>query len=356
MSAAFELMRLAIHYVDRSADEPVYAPCEQDVAALHPAIAEFMTDLVLEVWEAPDTGTTRSGYFAPDDHPRLGPSFVKGRRDQLLRPGKDGFFTASRELAHHLHRRSHPRASPGLLAVMQFLAPGAGDPFAALLKIRHRDARFVRVLSDALTQLEVEQVENMLVHEIQKGAIIPHPHKPGYDLKVIDKQATDDPAVYFTESFLGCSTKKSDEHQVIRLVPEMRKYAALRELPVATEELPQVVAALQKQRGNVTTAVVARAIQERGALGPDFQPDDFQTYVDKESDLGPLDIPIERLLKSGKQARHPRSFVYRFHDPHLSGITLSGPPDKLAQVLSVDGDTVTFHIETDRSGFSVGYR
>lgn len=70
MSPSLELNRLAIHYVDRNAGGPIYAPREQDVATLHLTIVDFIAGLVSKVWDAEDTGSTRSGRFVPDDHER----------------------------------------------------------------------------------------------------------------------------------------------------------------------------------------------------------------------------------------------------------------------------------------------
>lgn len=354
MPCDLQLNRLAIHYVDRTSQSPVYAPREQDVAALHPTIVGFLLGLVSVVWDALDTGPTRAGRFVPDDHGRLGPSAARQCLHTILQ-GEDGFFDISKDLAQHLYQQSPGTASPGLLAVMRMVRPNDGAVFVALLKIRHKDESFVRVLGEALTQLEVEQVENMLLREVQKGAIIPHPYKTEYDLKVIDKQATDDPARYFTENFLGCLTKKSDEHQVKRLLPELQRYARDRGMPVATEKLPHVVAALQERNTDVTTTVLAEVVREQEVFGPDLQPDDFITYIEQQSDVGPVDIPRARFARRGKRAEQPRRLTYSFLDPDLRGVTLSGPPETLARILSIDGDVFTFRIQTIRDGVSVDY-
>jgi hypothetical protein len=355
MSPSLELNRLAIHYVDRNADGPVYAPREQDVATLHPTIVDFIVGLVSRVWDAEDTGSTRSGHFVPDDHERLGPSVTKQCVGRIL-DDDAGFFDASKDLALRLYRKSHPRASPGVLAVMRLVHVDEGSMFVAILKIRHTDRSFVRVLSDALTHLEVEQVENMLLRDIQKGAIVPHPYRHEYDLKVVDQQADDDPARYFTEDFLGCLTKKSDEHQVRKLLPELEKYARKRRLPLTPARLPRVVTALQERGEDVTTDLLVEMVQKQAVFGPGFRPDDFRTYVERESELGALDIPKQRFARRGKTAERPRRVVYRFHDPKLQGVTLSGPPETLARLVSVDGDTVTFSIQTVKDGFHVDYR
>jgi hypothetical protein len=351
MSLNLELNRLAIHYVDKNSETLEYAPGEQDTKALNSTITEFLLGLVSKVWDAPDTGSTRSGHFVPDDHEQLGPSLAKQCAHTILHE-EDRFFDTSKDLAQHLYRQSPGTASPGLLAVVRLVRPNDQEVLVALLKIGHKDESFVRVLEEALTQLEVEQVENMLLRDIQKGAIIPHPHRGDYDLKIIDKIAAGDPARYFVEGFLGCLTKKSDEHQVKRLLPELRRYARERDLPVMGERLPRVIAALQERETNVTTRVITEVVQENEALGPDFQPGDLETYIDQESDLGQVDIPPEQFVRRGKTHR---KITYTFRDPRFRGMTISGPPRVLEDILSVEHDTVTFFLQTTRDGFEVRY-
>jgi hypothetical protein len=305
------------------------------------------------VWNAEDTGSNRSGHFVPDDDAKLGPSIVKQHFEDLCQAG-NRFFNATKELATHLYRQTPGTASPGVIAVLQLIQPADHKVFIAILKIRHKDEKFVRVLSQALTQLEVEQVENMLLSDIQKGVIIPHPHKSDYDLKLIDKVVRGEPAKYFSENFLGCSTKKSDEHQVRRLLPELRQYAQKRRLPLKNERLSGVIVALQEQDTNITTPVITEIVQEQEVFGPDFQPDDFETFINRESDLGSVDIPRERFNGRGKTLK-PRSITYKFRDPRFRGVTIKGPAEILRNILSVEGDTATFRIETTANGYDATY-
>lgn len=356
MSSGLRLDRLAVHYVDRNAEEPVYATGEQNVVVLHPTIVGFLMNLVDEIWDAPDSGSTRSGLFVLDDHERLRPSFVKRWADEIAvagDPESDRFFATSKALAEHLHQQSHPRASAGLLAVMRLTS--SDSCFVALIKIRHRDESFVHVLSDALTQLDVEQVQNMLLPNIQKGVIIPHPVRSEYHLKVIDKQASEDPAQYFVEDFLGCITKKSDEHQVKKLLSELQSYAHDRDLPLAIEKLPQVVTCLQEKETDIDTPMVAEVAQEQEVFGPDFQPDDLTHYITSESDLGPVDIPRQRFSRRGKTGQRPRRLTYRFRDPHLRGVVLTGPAETLRRLTQADGDIFTVQIETSRNSIDIDY-
>lgn len=352
MTLDFKLDRLAIHYVDKKSERMLYAPGEQDVGALDPAISKFLLKLVFEVLDAPETGATRSGRYIPKSDKQASAPVAEESLTKILN-GKDGFFDSSKRLALHLYDSTPPNASPGVLAVVRLVQPDKNKVYVAILKIRHKDESFVKLLGEALTHLEVEHVQNMLLQDIQKGAIIPHPEREDYDLKVIDQQATDDPAIYFAENFLGCWTKKSDEHQVKRLLTELQQYGQDRGLPIRTDKLIGVVTALQNMGTDITANRLAKAVQEQRIYGPKFQPDDFKRHIE-QSDLGKLDIPGQRFRSRGKGAV-PRECIYVFTDPQFKGLTISGPPETLEKILRVDGDTATFSIQTTRNGFNVKY-
>ncbi len=354
MSLDLDLKRLAIHYVDKKTNRLEHASQEQNVEVLSTTIIKFFLDLVSEVWTKEDKGPNRSAGFVPDDDAKRGPSVVKQNFEDLCRQGGEHFFRASKALATHLYQQTPGTASPGILAIMQLKRHSDRETFIAILKIRHKDERFVRVLSQALTQLDVEQVNNMLLSDIQKGAIIPHPHKDNYDLKLIDKNVADDPAQYFAEGFLGCLSKKSDEHQVKKLLPELSQFAQKRGLPLMKEKIPDIVNALQEQGTNITTSVIAEIVHNRGIFGPDLQLDDFKTYLNEESTLGPIDIPPDRFNGRGKTFI-PRKITIKFRDRNLRGVTISGPAETLTDILSIEGDMAIFHIETTRNNYDINY-
>lgn len=352
MSLDLKLDRLAIHYVDKKTGRLEYAPVEQDVEKLHPTISDFLLKLVYEVLDAPETGATRSGRFASKISKQSSVPVAEESITKMLK-GKDGFFGTSKRLALHLFDSTPQNASPGVLAVVRLVQPNKSQVYVAILKIRHKDESFVKVLGEALTRLEVEHVQNMLLQNIQKGAISPHPERDDYDLKVIDQQATDDPAIYFADSFLGCWTKKSDEHQVKKLLAELQQYGQDRGLPIRPDKLVGVITELQKTDTGITTNRLAEVVQEQRIFGSKFQPDDFKKHID-QSDLGALDIPGQRFRSRGKGAV-PRECIYVFTDPRFKGLTVSGPPETLEKILTINGDTATFSIQTTRNGFNVKY-
>lgn len=356
-----ELERIAFHYVDPKQAGPVCSEQELDAAGLAPAIRDFLLGLAGAIWHAPDAGSTRSARFLPTPPPSEAPGAASHEAGQLtdahqcLQAMLDDpaeFFPASRQLAVLLHARSHPNASPGVLAVLRLTRPSDGRAFIALAKVRHHDEELVRFVSGDLPRLGVEQVQDVLLKDIQKGALIPHPDKTEYDLKVIDAQSRDDPAAYFTEKFLGCSAKRSDDLQVKKLAPALEKFAQEKELPIKVEKLPQVLQELQQQPENVTPAALAQAAESQELFGEDFASEELVEYL-VENRLGDLDIPQEQFQSKKKTVRR---VIYRFLDPQYPGLEISGPPEAFAHILESQGEQITFKVITSPEGFKFGYQ
>jgi nucleoid-associated protein YejK len=340
MGLNFELERLAIHYVDIKSKQIRYATGEQDVEALDSAITSFFSELLAEVWNAPDTGAIESARF-------MGQSVTQQCVIDIL-AGKNDFFETSKTLAHQLYQKTHTNASPGLLAVVRFV--NHGTTYVALLKIRYKDESFVRALGAALTQLQVEHVQNMLLKEIQKGAISPHPTKDDYDLKIVDKVAREEPAKYFRD-FLGCKSKQSDTHQTKKLLHVIEKYGETKELPTKRERLPRIVKTLVEKGVDITTDGVIEAVLEHRVFGSSFDADDFRKHV--EADLGPIDIPIGVFTDRSKTTK--RKYSVTFSDPRYVGLTISGPHEIVEKIISIEGERVIFRIQTTKEGYKAEY-
>lgn len=354
MNEQFTIDKLIVHYVDKRADRLVLAPTDEDVTKLDSAVLDFFTDLVKVVWNAEDSGSTRSARFLDA---AADPSASPGAREvvQRLLREDSAFYRGSMDLATALFQKSPGSASPGLLAVLRLTAQTDQRPHLAILKIQHRDASFVSVLEDDPTVLRVEQVANLLQGDIQKAAIIPHPERESYDLKIIDRQATEDPARYFVERFLGCRTKSSDEHQVRRLIPTLATYGRLRNLQVCWEVLPAVFVSLQQGPHDITAPVLAKAVAAHGLYMPVCDPQDLVNFIDMESDLGPLDIPRRRFQTRGRRGTTPRQVTVRFTEPAYRGLTISGPAVLVGQLLKATKNGVMLQIRTSKHGYETAY-
>lgn len=351
MDPEIQLNRFAYHYVDPQAAEPLFAAREQDVASLPEEIRAFLLSLAAEVWDAPDAGSTRSARFKFSDQEEAERQEARHLIEVALEGGDD-FINVTCQLAELLHRQSPQTASAGLLGVMRLWDANNDQAYLALVKIRYRDEGFIRLSGDGLPELAIEQVERILLKDVQKGALYPHPDKPAYDLKIVDSQARDDPAAYFTEKFLGCDSKKSDDLQIKKLTPTLERYAQERDLPIVLDKVSQVISDLRQKNENISAGVLAEVVEEKQLFGTEFAAEDFQEFLE-QSDLGKLDIPAEEFQH---KRRSSRRLVYRFLDPEYEGLEISGPPEAFRQVLSSKGGEVVFEVRVTPDGFEFSYR
>jgi hypothetical protein len=340
----------AYHFVDKSSGVLLCTPAEQDLSRVDRAICQFFEDRTTDLWEAEDSGNTVSGLFAVDD-PSIGTSSARPLIQEIL-ANSATFFSNSARLADLLFRASPTNASPGVLVVLSCTHLETSLPYLAIFKLKYKDESFVRYLDGGqLPQLQVEEVRNMLIKDLQKGALIPHPGRGDYHLKVTDKQGQE-PAAYFKEKFLGCTTKKSDEHQIKKLVPELENYAQCNGLQLAVEKLPRVLASLRQLPAVITAAALAEAVEREGLFGPDFLRNDFITYLQSNQNLSGFNVPVAEFLSTKTEDRRLK---YEFTRGPLAGVELIAPPETLSQILTVDGDTLTFTIRTTRSGYQSSY-
>ena len=116
------LDKFAYHYIDKTLDEPAYSLQEQDIGQLDETIKKFLLDMVSEIWNAPDEGSTRSGKFAVGD-PEIGTSDAAPYL-QNIQSSPAEFFECTKNLAKLLHARTPGTASSGVLGVMRILRKG----------------------------------------------------------------------------------------------------------------------------------------------------------------------------------------------------------------------------------------
>jgi hypothetical protein len=349
-----QLLRLAVHYVDRKANKFLLAPSEQDVNSLDNTILDFFVKLIKNVADEEDTGPHRSASFMPDNDTLADPVTIRHQIESILENEKT-FFDVSKNLANRLYQRTPGTASSGLLATIKYRRLVDGRNFVSIPKIRHKDQQFVRLLETALTQLEVEQVQNMLLDSIQKGAVIPHPYRDDYDIKVVDKQAPDDPAQYFTTNFIGCKAKRSDEHQIKELIPELFRYSRKKNAVLNIERIPYVIKALQNEKDNIDTETLAKIVDKQKLFDDKFRRNEFVTFINTQSTLGLIDIPVSRFIGKGKTGDKARNLVYKFEGPRYGGLTITGSSEMFETIVETKGDKVIIHLETTKDGIDIKY-
>lgn len=217
-AAEFEIRRVALHLVDLALPGPFLAAGEVDLYGFGgerelAAMEAFFGGHLARLWSAPENSKTRAARFLPN-------STVK-RLYEDVTANPDHFFTRSCELAQRLYNVSSGRqASPGLIMAVLFRKDHDSRDFLALLKmdpgrvnrITLRQSEYGEVLLDLAVQ-SIDQALPSVDDRLLKWALIPHPTRPAFDVKVRDDQAGVDIAQYFME-FLGCEERKTEKEQL----------------------------------------------------------------------------------------------------------------------------------------------
>ena len=343
-----QLLRFAYHFVDKASDYFSYSEAETDISTLNVTIIDFLEMLTNKLWDAEDSGNTVSGLFN---------NGVPGSRARPLIHGilenPDTLLENSKKLADLLYQVSPANASRGILVVIFCRDTTSDLKYVAIYKIKCEDEQVIKILSgDNLPEITVEEVNNILFKELQKGALIPHPDKHQYDLKVTDLQSAE-PRKYFGSTFLGCTTKKSDELQVKKLVPELVKFASENEIQVQTEKIPGFLAALGRIEGNVTIPEIEKTIEREKLYDDNYSREAFTNYAEQSSHLKDFDVEASKVVS--KKNGEPRKVKYVIKDPELNGIVISGPIEAMQKIRTTNGEMVEIRIEIAESDLKIKY-
>ena len=342
-----QLLQFVYHFVDKATNTLQYSEHENDIHSLNFMIVDFLEVLTNKLWDAEDSGNTVSGHFNHGLTPSRAQPLLHGI---LEKP--ETLLDNSKKLADILFQVSPANASRGILAVILCRDTNTDLKYVAVYKIKCEDENVIKILSGDMPEIAVEEVRDILFKELQKGALIPHPDKLQYDLKVTDLQSAE-PRKYFSSTFLGCTTKKSDELQIKKLVPELVKFAAENEIQVNTEKIPTVIAALGRTEGNVTIPQIEKIIEEERLYDDAYSREAFTDYAERSSNIRNFDVDASRLVS--KKNGEPRRIKFVIRDPELEGIVISGPIDAMQKIRSMDGDTVVIQLEISESDLKIMY-
>jgi hypothetical protein len=251
------------------------------------------------------------------------------------------FFQRSRDLAQRLYDVSRGRrTSPGLLMVLWFRKTGDDRQFLGLFKMdpgrSHKITLRQDEIGNILLDLAVRHIEQALPDpndRVLKWAVIPHPTRPAFDVKVKDQETGADPAQYFM-AFLGCEARPSEKQQVRSLLEALPTYAQEYHAEEDWEAAVRDVVEELEEEPAITPEVVVEKIQELRVL------DGFQekAFRDKLAAFEVEDLYISSIVLRAAKVQ------YRLP----SGIIIKGPRapmESLVQVASLDGD-IEFRIRT----------
>lgn len=342
------LKRFAYHFVDKAANNLVYSESAKDIDTLDGTIIDFLESLTNKLWDAEDSGNTVSGIFNEGATPSRAQPLI---REILENP--DSLFDNSKKLAELLFQVSPNTASRGILVVILCRETTSDQNYVAIYKIKCEDEKVIKIISgENLPEIAVEEVSNILFKELQKGALIPHPDKQHYDLKVTDLQSAE-PRKYFGTTFLGCTTKKSDELQIKKLVPELIKFANENGIQVETDKLPIVIASLGRTEGNVTIPKIEEVIEAEKLYDDGYSREAFTAYAEQSSHINNFDVEPTKLVC--KNNGEPRRIKYVIRDPEFQGIVISGPIEAMRKIRASSGDIVLIHMELGEADLKIMY-
>jgi hypothetical protein len=345
---AIQLKRMAYHFIDKGDNHLVYSEGAIEIDRLDGTILDFLEYLTDKLWDAEDSGNTVSGNFNQGANPSMAQPLIQG-----ILENPETLFENSKKLADLLYQVSPSTASRGILVVILCRETNSDQNYVAIYKIRCEDEKVIKIISGgSLPEIAVEEVSNILLKELQKGALIPHPDKQHYDLKVTDLQSAE-PRKYFGTTFLGCTTKKSDELQIKKLVPELIKFATENGLQVETDKIPIVIASLGRTEGNVTIPRIEEAIEAEKLYDDGYSREAFTAYAEQSSHINNFDVEPAKLVS--KKNGEPRRIKYVIRHPDWDGIVISGPVEAMRRIRTTEGDFVMIHLEVGEDDLKILY-
>jgi hypothetical protein len=163
-----------------------------------------------------------------------------------------------------------------------------------------------------------------------KWAIIPHPNRPGYDVKAKDQQGRADVARYFID-FLGCETKPSEGEHVTGLLDALQAYAlAVPAVTVPKSALREIQAELEAEP-IITTATVIEKLKRHDAFADGFDEAALRQHL-AQNDVADLAVRGNTLRRTKIEYRLP------------SGIIIRGPRANMESFVQVVKRGTTYEI------------
>lgn len=290
MEQTFTVDRVAIHLVDRKLPAPRFSSRAVDLDSYSPddreALNRFFDGHLSRAWTAEEGARTRAAQLHEDS--RVGAHF------EALKGDPASFFERSRKMAQHLHDLARRKnTSPGLLMVLGFRRHGDRRRFLGLFKMDPGRTDAVTLREDAtgqlLLELSVEHIDHALPDPeagVLKWAILPHPTRPSFDVKVKDQEGPADLARYFTD-FLGCRPRRTEKQQLQVVLHLLEAYGREAHPDEDWKAAKDAVVQDLARTPHVTSETVQEALAHSGLEG--VQTDRFRDML-REEDAEDLDF------------------------------------------------------------------
>ncbi|MFZ3149219.1 MAG: nucleoid-associated protein [Methanothrix sp.] len=328
MSVGFVVDRVALHFIDTSLEDAKLSTKEinlkssdrsEDIEVLD----DFFKGHLEKIWLDKESQKTCAATFK--DASNIRDFYAKIIEDTSQ------FFDCTCEMAQQLHLASPNTASKGILMVLLFSVAGEPSQFLGLLKMDPGRKDAITLGEDkegnVLLDLAVRTIKQALPdpqgEKILKWAVIPHPTRRTFQLKVKDEQGGIDRAKYFMK-FLGCEERPSAIEQTQVLVDVLRDFAE-EKLPKSLDyKIPvnSIVEKIAESDTSITLASVVEAVKQSGNFGK-FDEEELKK---KFEDANAVDIciPPEKLRDMKIQ--------YKLSN----GITIKGPRGAMENYLKIE--------------------
>lgn len=348
MGTEFDIDHVALHLVDTSLDGPILSKKEIDLNSSKSSadlqiLLNFFKDHLKRIWQDRESKKTCAASFKEASEVR--DYYAKMKLDSSK------FFEFTCEMAKQLFYVSPNTASRGLLMVLMFRVVGDTSVYLGLLKMDPGKKEAVTLSEDEegnlLLDLAVKTINQVLPEpseKILKWAIIPHPARNMFDLKVKDEQSGTDRALYFMK-FLGCEEKPSAVQQTKVMVDVLKTYAsenAPKELDCKSA-VNLIVENISKSDATITVDSVIAAVSESKIF--DHFDDASLKRKFEDANVPDLCIPSDKLRDT--------KILYNLS----SGILIKGPRDAMENYVRVetkDSGMVIICIETT-SDYEIKY-
>lgn len=343
MNGSFEVDRIAVHLIDRTIGGVRYSEAEVDLADFvdddRDALDQFFEGHLSRVWKADEGERTRAAVLQDD-------SVVKSCLDEIQQDASS-FFEQSKRMADRLYGvASRKNTTPGLLMVLRFRRMGEKEPYLGLLKMDPGKSDLVMLQTGEagqyLLELAVEHLEHVLPDreaDVLKWAVLPHPTRPRFGVKLKDQEGGADLAIYFQE-FLGCKPRLSPKQQARVVIEEVAAYAE--EYHESENWRPAVVETIDglRQETRVDVPTVERQLRQSGLRN--VRADAFRDRL-RRRDAEDLDFSAETLRKA--------RLAYVLDN----NIVIRGPLDVMESAVEVHGEEGDWEIVIRTPGYRTEY-
>lgn len=246
-----------VHLTNVDDDAPSCSEIDLDLGG-NPELRDYFTAQVQHALDDDDVAAARFATSGSQD--------ARNASERIL-ANQSAFITVSQELARLmlLAMKTHPRISPGSLAVCVYNEDGQDARHVALMKLDPSSALVLREgkrNGKKLYTFDIQQnVMPTLREKLQKAALLPPAGSEKYDLLLLDRQTRQVTTAWWAETFLnvtliidgklGATSFNSANQQAIRALTNSGKSAE------AEQVRTQSLAAMRNDRVKLSAYVAS---------------------------------------------------------------------------------------------------